>query len=87
MEGAHLNGMENFPLWAAVVLAGNFSGLDNYTLNVVAISYVFGRGLYNYVYINQETRAQSAMRSLVFFSILSLPLYLLISAANKLAKQ
>ncbi|KAF7340421.1 hypothetical protein MVEN_01962000 [Mycena venus] len=87
MEGAHFNGNENFPIWVAAVLAGKFAGLDNYTMNVVSLSYVFGRTLYNYIYINQTTRFQSALRSLVFFGSLSLPMYLLFSAANKLAKQ
>ncbi|KAJ7111278.1 hypothetical protein C8R44DRAFT_799241 [Mycena epipterygia] len=87
MEGAHLNGNENFPIWVAAVLAGNFAGLDNYTMNVVSICYFCGRVLYNYIYITQETRLQSGLRTLVFFGTLSLPLYLLFSAADKLAKQ
>ncbi|KAJ6569147.1 hypothetical protein B0H19DRAFT_691173 [Mycena capillaripes] len=87
MEGAHLNGNENFPIWVAAVLAGNFAGLDNYTMNVVSIAYIFGRVLYNYVYINQERRAQGTIRTIVWFSSLSLPMYLLFSAANKVAKQ
>ncbi|KAJ7474119.1 hypothetical protein FB451DRAFT_1247918 [Mycena latifolia] len=87
MEGAHLNGNENLPIWFAAVLAANFAGLDNYTLNVVSIAYVCGRVLYNYIYINQKTRAQSIMRTIVFFSTLSLPMYLLFASANKIAKQ
>ncbi|KAF7367716.1 hypothetical protein MSAN_00835400 [Mycena sanguinolenta] len=87
MEGAHFNGNENFPIWIAAVLAGNFAGLDNHTMNVIAIAYICGRVLYNYVYINQKTRFQSVLRTLVFFSTLSLPMYLLVSAANKLRKQ
>ncbi|KAJ7857174.1 hypothetical protein B0H13DRAFT_2672802 [Mycena leptocephala] len=62
MEGAHFNGNENFPIWVAAVLAGNFAGLDNYTMNVVSIAYICGRMLYNYIYINQSTRAQSSLR-------------------------
>ncbi|KAJ6605184.1 hypothetical protein DFH09DRAFT_1017817 [Mycena vulgaris] len=87
MEGAHLNGNENFPIWVAAILAGNFAGIENYTLNVVSIAYVFGRALYNYIYINQNTRFQSSLRSMVFFTTLSLPMYLLFTAAGKLAKQ
>ncbi|KAJ7669063.1 hypothetical protein B0H17DRAFT_208744 [Mycena rosella] len=87
MEGAHMNGNENFPIWVAAVLAGNFAGLDNYTLNVISISYFCGRVLYDYIYINQATRMQSALRSLVFFSSLSLPMYLLFASAAKVANQ
>ncbi|KAJ6560008.1 hypothetical protein B0H19DRAFT_1069716 [Mycena capillaripes] len=65
MEGAHWNGNENFPLWIAAILAGNMVGLDDYTLNVASIAYelsVAGRVLYNYIYITQETEAQSYLR-------------------------
>ncbi|KAJ7052906.1 hypothetical protein C8F01DRAFT_1032740 [Mycena amicta] len=85
MEGAHLNGMENFPLWAAAVLAANYAGLDHRTVNVISIVYFLGRVLYNIVYITQSTRAQSNLRSIVFFGILPLPIYLLISAAHKVS--
>ncbi|KAJ7751915.1 hypothetical protein DFH07DRAFT_887277 [Mycena maculata] len=87
MEGAHLNGNENFPLWAVAVLAGNFAGLDNYTMNVVSITYVCGRILYNFIYINQTTRLHGSLRTLTYFSCLSLPLYLLFAAARKIASQ
>ncbi|KAJ6602318.1 hypothetical protein B0H10DRAFT_2195961 [Mycena sp. CBHHK59/15] len=87
MEGAHLNGNENFPIWVAAILASNFAGVDNYTLNVVSISYFAGRVLYNYVYITQTNRRQSALRSLVYFSTLSLPMYLLFKAAGKVASK
>ncbi|KAJ6459664.1 hypothetical protein C8R45DRAFT_1221371 [Mycena sanguinolenta] len=87
MEGAHFNGNENFPIWIAAVLTGNFAGLDNHTMNVISISYICGRVLYNYVYINQKTRLQSVLRTLVFFATLSLPMYLIIAAGNKLREQ
>ncbi|KAJ7474118.1 hypothetical protein FB451DRAFT_284523 [Mycena latifolia] len=87
MEGAHLNGNENFPIWVAAVLAGNFAGLDNRTLNVVSIAYICGRVLFNLIYINQQTHVQSVMRTIVFFSSLSLPMYLLFAAAGKIAGQ
>ncbi|KAJ7160584.1 hypothetical protein C8R43DRAFT_993365 [Mycena crocata] len=86
MEGAHMNGNENFPIWVAAILAGNLAGLDNYRMNVISISYFCGRILYNYIYITQETRRQSVLRTLVFFCTLSLPMYLLFAAATKVAK-
>ncbi|KAJ7052886.1 hypothetical protein C8F01DRAFT_561891 [Mycena amicta] len=85
MEGAHLNGMENSPLWAAAVLAANYADLDHRMVNVISIVYFLGRVLYNIVYINQSTRAQSKLRSIIFFGILPLPIYLLISAAHKVS--
>ncbi|KAJ7152397.1 hypothetical protein C8R46DRAFT_1121197 [Mycena filopes] len=87
MEGAHMNGNENFPLWVAAVLAGNVAGLDTGVLNILSIVYFCGRVLYNYVYITQETRKQSLVRTGVFFGNLCLPLYILFAAATKLAKK
>ncbi|KAJ7449411.1 hypothetical protein B0H11DRAFT_1816716 [Mycena galericulata] len=87
MEGAHLNGYENFPLWATAVLAGNFAGVDNYTLNIISIAYVCGRILYNFIYINQSTRLHSSLRTLTWFSVSALPIYLLFAAAGKLANK
>ncbi|KAJ6578871.1 hypothetical protein DFH09DRAFT_1276290 [Mycena vulgaris] len=85
MEGAHLNGYENFPIWIAAVLAGNMAGLDNRTLNIVSLFYVAGRITYNYIYFNQATEFQSWVRTGVYFSTLSLPMYLIFSAAKKMA--
>ncbi|KAJ6630099.1 hypothetical protein B0H10DRAFT_1984961 [Mycena sp. CBHHK59/15] len=85
MEGAHLNGYENFPIWIAAILAANFAGLDNRTLNVVSLSYICGRTMYNYIYFNQATEFQSWVRTAVYFGTLSLPMYLLFKSAAKIA--
>ncbi|KAF8192640.1 hypothetical protein K438DRAFT_853076 [Mycena galopus ATCC 62051] len=85
MEGAHLNGYENFPIWIAAVLAGNIARLDNYTLNVVSLLYIGGRITYNYIYFNQATEFQSWLRTGVYFGTLSLPMYVLFKAAAKIA--
>ncbi|KAI0779157.1 hypothetical protein BC629DRAFT_1289865 [Irpex lacteus] len=86
-EGAHLNGMENLPLWFAAILAGHIAGLSHRTLNQFSFAYVLTRILYNYVYFNQKTPAQSRIRTAVFFIGLSLPLTILIKSANKLYSQ
>ncbi|KAJ7701554.1 hypothetical protein B0H17DRAFT_1157745 [Mycena rosella] len=92
MEGAHLNGYENFPIWIAAVLAGNMAGLDARTLNVVSLLYVAGRITYNFVYFNQATEFQSWVRWAVPFhstvypcSLTPLPMYLIFKAAGKMA--
>ncbi|KAF7289689.1 hypothetical protein HMN09_01332000 [Mycena chlorophos] len=85
MEAAHTNGNENFPLWAAAVLAANFAGLDNRRVNTLSIAYFLGRCLYNVIYISQTTPAMANLRSVVFFGILPIPIYLLIAAAAKAA--
>ncbi|KAJ7146108.1 hypothetical protein C8R44DRAFT_863915 [Mycena epipterygia] len=84
MEGAHLNGYENFPIWIAAVLAGNMAGLDNYTLNVASLLYIGGRTVYNIIYFNQSTDFQSYLRTGVYFTTL-LPMYLIFKSAAKIA--
>ncbi|KAF8888584.1 hypothetical protein BD779DRAFT_1611294 [Infundibulicybe gibba] len=85
MEGAHLNGNEAFPLWTAAILAGNFAGIDNRTLNISALGYIAARLLYNHVYINHESGGMSWLRSTIFFSGVAFPITLLIKAANKIS--
>ncbi|KAF7312890.1 hypothetical protein MKEN_00973400 [Mycena kentingensis (nom. inval.)] len=82
MEGAHMNGNEAFPLWAAAVLAANYAGLPNHTVNSIAIAYFFARVFYNIIYITSSTRAMGSLRSLTWFSSLALPMYLLFASAS-----
>ncbi|KAF8518268.1 hypothetical protein BU17DRAFT_48853 [Hysterangium stoloniferum] len=84
MAAAHQNGNETFPLWAVAVLAANFAGVDTCTLNTVSGGFVLARLLFNYIYINQTTPTASWLRTLTFFSSISLPMYLLVKAGNKL---
>ncbi|KAF8518267.1 hypothetical protein BU17DRAFT_66508 [Hysterangium stoloniferum] len=83
LTGAHNNGNEISPLWAAATLAANFAGIDTKTVNVISGSFVVTRLLFNYIYINQNTKTASALRSSVWLSSIALPLYLLIVSANK----
>ncbi|KAJ8515492.1 hypothetical protein ONZ45_g7104 [Pleurotus djamor] len=85
MEGAHQNGYENFPLWIAAVLTANFAGIDNYTLNVASLAYFTLRILYNHIYINHNTFGGGWLRTLVYFTALPIPLWLLVKSANKVA--
>ncbi|KAF8649158.1 hypothetical protein AX16_005956 [Volvariella volvacea WC 439] len=87
MEGAHLNGNEAFPLWTAAVFAGILVGLDNYTLNTTSLAYIAIRILYNQVYINHESGAVSYLRSIIFFTSVSMPMRLLFKAANKFSQE
>lgn len=85
MEAAHVNGNENFPLWIGAVLAGNYVGLEHSTMNKAAIYYVVGRSLYNYIYINNTTGAQGWLRTAVWWTTWSAPMYLLVKAGLKAA--
>ncbi|RDB27850.1 hypothetical protein Hypma_002139 [Hypsizygus marmoreus] len=82
MESAHMNGNETFPLWAIAILAANYAQIDNYTLNIAALSYTAFRILYNWVYINQKTQVQGYMRTLVWTIGIAHPIVLLFKAAN-----
>ncbi|GLB42190.1 putative MAPEG family protein [Lyophyllum shimeji] len=82
LEAAHLNGTETFPLWGIAVLAGNYARMDNETLNKLALSYAVLRIAFNYIYANQTTRFQALLRSAVWTAATSIPLYILVKAAN-----
>ncbi|KIM46799.1 hypothetical protein M413DRAFT_63478, partial [Hebeloma cylindrosporum] len=62
LEGAHVNGVENMPFFGLAVLAGNFAGIDNHTLNIASGLYLVWRLVYNYIYINQTTKKQAGLR-------------------------
>jgi len=86
-EGAHQNGFEILPIWIGAVLAANFANLETTTVNTVSAGFLAIRLLYNYVYINQKTEGAAAVRSLLFFTGLAAPMYLLIKAGNTLRLQ
>ena len=80
-KAAHVNGHENFPLFAAAMLAGNFAGLDPRSLNLVAASLLTMRVVYSISYVVAKTRAQSFIRSLIFNVATFIKLYILVKAA------
>jgi len=87
MEGAHLNGLENLPFFGLAVLAGNYAGVNNYTLNMVSGLYILLRILYNYVYISHTTERGSALRTVVWVTSLGFPFYLLFKAVQLLSEK
>ncbi|KAF9010133.1 hypothetical protein BDQ17DRAFT_1299799 [Cyathus striatus] len=84
MEGAHLNGMETYPLWAAA-LAGHIAKLDHQLMNKFTLAYIGMRLYFNYLYITNDSSGKSWYRTFIFFTGIALPCILLIKAANKLA--
>ncbi|TFK48899.1 hypothetical protein OE88DRAFT_434138 [Heliocybe sulcata] len=87
MEAANANGNEVMPLWVAAVLAGNYAGLDEKTLNVASVAFIVLRAVYNYIYVNQNTQAHGNLRTLTWFAGIGVPLTLLIKAANKVLER
>ncbi|KDQ50561.1 hypothetical protein JAAARDRAFT_710448 [Jaapia argillacea MUCL 33604] len=86
MEAAHQNGFEIMPLWIGAVLAGNLAGLETIVLNKYAIAFVGLRIAYNYIYINQSTQLQAALRSVTWMTGLLMPMTIVIKAANKISE-
>ncbi|KAF8069083.1 hypothetical protein FPV67DRAFT_1669114 [Lyophyllum atratum] len=82
LEAAHMNGNEIYPLWGIAVLAANYAKMDNQTLNILSLSFIGLRVLYNFIYANQKNQFHGSIRTLVWMAGTSLPLYILIKAAN-----
>ncbi|KAG8885854.1 hypothetical protein FRB98_001567 [Tulasnella sp. 332] len=62
MRGAHINGLENWPVYAVSILAANVSGVDHRTTNIAAAALVVARVLYNGMYINGTTGFIAGLR-------------------------
>ncbi|TCD67549.1 hypothetical protein EIP91_012246 [Steccherinum ochraceum] len=86
-EGAHKNALEMMPLWIGAVsvqLAGNQAGLDDSFMNAASFAFIGARVLYNYIYLRQSNRAESAYRSYAWLASLAIPMTIFIRAANKI---
>lgn len=51
-EAAQINGFENLGFFAGAVVAANAAGVDTWWTNVLSISYLLHRGLFNVFYVN-----------------------------------
>ena len=81
-ESAHKNGLENFPLIAAAIFAGNLAKLDITLLNTAALGYVLSRVLYTVLYINIDRVRYSYIRTATYGAGLFTCFYLLVKSAN-----
>ena len=61
-EAAHVNGLENFPLFAAAMIVGNDAGLDSGTLNLCGVGYLVCRGVYSWLYVTVTKEKTSYAR-------------------------
>jgi len=84
-NGAHMNGVENFPIFASAVLACKVSGVDSRLLEKLAIVYVGTRVFYNYIYIIGDTQLKGSLRSITWAAGWFINVYLFIAAARKAA--
>ncbi|KAI0082387.1 hypothetical protein K474DRAFT_1702908 [Panus rudis PR-1116 ss-1] len=84
LEGAHKNSLEILPLWIGAVLTGNIAGLDDVFLNIASASFLGLRLLYNFIYVNQKSNRQGTLRSITWLAGLSIPITVIVRAANRL---
>ena len=61
-EAAHVNGLENFPLFAAAMIVGNDAGLESGTLNFCGVGYLACRCVYSWLYITVTKERTSYLR-------------------------
>ena len=61
-EAAHINGFENFPLFAAAMIVGNEAGLEARTLNLLGVGYLITRGVYTWLYVTVTKEKNSHFR-------------------------
>lgn len=85
-SGAHNNGLEAFPLWAAAVLAAVVSGVSPHRVTVVSAIMLAVRIVYNFLYILITDVRTARLRTLIFAVGYSCSMYLLFSAANEFPK-
>src|SRR5208282_1342776 len=61
-EAAHVNGLQNFPLFAAAMIVGNEAGLEAGTLNLLGMGYLITRGVYTWLYTTVSKEKTSYFR-------------------------
>ncbi|KAG7570976.1 hypothetical protein FFLO_01070 [Filobasidium floriforme] len=84
LAAIHTNGMENFPLFAAAVLAANFARLPTRLLNTFSLSYLASRILFSFIYYSQSSTSASVARSVSYFGGMLGSLWVLVKSGNRL---
>ncbi|KAL3465506.1 hypothetical protein BJX64DRAFT_285441 [Aspergillus heterothallicus] len=81
-RGAHLNAMENLPLFAVAMLAGNVAKLPTSELNVLSLEYLGARLLYMATYMGARSEAVSYVRTGLWAWSVSIPIIALVKAGK-----
>ncbi|KAL3474683.1 hypothetical protein BJX99DRAFT_260110 [Aspergillus californicus] len=81
-RGAHLNAMENLPLFAVAMLAGNVAKLPTNELNILSLEYVGARLLYMVTYMGARSEAISYVRTGLWAWSVSIPIMALVKAGK-----
>jgi uncharacterized MAPEG superfamily protein len=67
--GAHLNGFEVFPAFGISVILATLTGVDQYTLTILGITFVISRILYIYLYLADRDMLRSTTWFIGFICI------------------
>ncbi|KAL2823666.1 hypothetical protein BDW59DRAFT_95530 [Aspergillus cavernicola] len=81
-RGAHLNAMENLPLFAVAMLAGNVAKLPTSELNILSLEYLGARLLYIATYMGARSEALSYVRTGLWAWSVSIPIFALVKAGK-----
>ncbi|KAL5002218.1 hypothetical protein BDV10DRAFT_158616 [Aspergillus recurvatus] len=81
-RGAHLNAMENLPLFAVAMLAGNVAKLPANELNTLSLEYLGARLLYMAAYMVARSEAVSYVRTGLWAWSVSIPILALVKAGK-----
>ncbi|KAJ0166666.1 hypothetical protein CTA2_6360 [Colletotrichum tanaceti] len=84
-KAASGNAFETLGFHCAAVVAANVAGVNPHTINILALSYVVCRALYNIIYVRlQDNRNFGLLRSLVWTASISISISLYFKAATQL---
>ncbi|KAL4973162.1 hypothetical protein BDW66DRAFT_168856 [Aspergillus desertorum] len=81
-RGAHLNAMENVPLFAVAMLAGNVAKLPANELNTLSLEYLGARLLYMAAYMGARSETVSYVRTGLWAWSVSIPILALVKAGR-----
>ena len=65
-QGAHLNGYETFPFFAAAVILAEMRSVHQVTVNALAIAFIVARVVYVLLYLGDRPTLRSLVWSLGF---------------------
>ena len=65
-QGAHMNGFEAFPFFAAAVLLAEMRAVPQATVNALAVAFILARLLYVILYLTDRPSLRSAVWSVGF---------------------
>ena len=70
--GAHMNGFEAFPFFAAAVILAEMRAVPQGTVNTLAVAYVLARVLYVVFYVTDRPTFRSLIWMVAFFCNLAI---------------